>query len=146
MTFTQPLCLSPKGCTMCVCVCVCVFVCVCVGIFLSTIISIPLMVVRVRKKASYVVYSPFPHLCVFSLFLHSFIPLFFFSLLVFKASFILHKFDQLIDHLIYISSCVQHVCSLNLQPESWSTKTWAEIQPDLELIIRIAVDKPSNIM
>lgn len=81
------------------------------------------MVVRVRKKAGYAVYNPFPHRFVFSLFLHSystcphryfaFISLFLYSFHVFfKASFILYKSDQL------ISSCVQHVCSLNLQAES----------------------------
>lgn len=106
-----------------------VCVCVCVGIFLSRTIRIPLMVVRVRKKAGYAVYSPFPHRFMFSRFsalifnislqILCFHPSI--SLLIscfFLKAFILYKSDQLIDHFKYISSCVQLVSSLNLQAES----------------------------
>lgn len=56
MTFTKPLCLSPKGCTVCVC----------------TIISIALMLVGVKKKVGSVVCgSPPPAFYILSSFSHS---------------------------------------------------------------------------
>lgn len=114
MTFTQPLCLSPKGCTVCVCV------------FVSTIIRIPLMVVGVRKKAGYAVCSPFPHRFVFSLpFPHSFstfphryfaffLSPYFFSFF-YKTSFSLSKSNQLYDNSYifkYAISVAVAVCNM----------------------------------
>lgn len=120
MTFTQPLCLSPKGCTMCVCLCVYVY-----NNQNSTYGC------RGKEEGRYAMYNPFPHRFVFSVFLHSY-PMFphrYFALFLlfllsfrvsFKPSFILSKFDQLIDNsniFIYTSSCMQHVCGLKLQAE-----------------------------